>query len=591
MLASSKNISVKLLSNDLKPYFSFLIALGLLSCLESDQPVSISALQDAELLMLNGKVYTVNREQSWAEAIAITDGIIIWVGSTDDANQWQGEGTRTINLGGKMVMPGFQDVHIHPVHSGVSYQQCALFDVEGVELLQQRIKQCAENEPGEWIRGGGWLVTDFAPSGLPDKKLLDDIVPDRPIALKSSDGHSMWVNSLALELAGINANTQDPAGGRVDRYPNSTEPSGSLQETSAMNLVHIVEPELTQKELEAGLAYSRDHLHSLGITAVQDAILKLTPGDAYFGLPAYLALEQRGELNLHVINAMYWQNEISLEEQLPAFLKARDESTPYIHNTAIKIWQDGVIETETAALLEPYLNRGDQLAGELLNEPAVLNEAVTALDAAGFQIHFHAIGDRAIRSAFDSIQAAQEANGKHDNRHHISHIQLFSPEDIPRFAELDVVANFQPLWAIEDGYITDLTIPRIGEKRAEFLYPIGSVQRTGARVAFGSDWYVTSANPLDGIEAAVTRLDPDGKTDDPLGENEEINLAQAIENYTLNGAYVNFLDEDTGSIEIGKLADLIVLDRNLFDVPASEINQVRVVATLFRGELVFGDLD
>ena len=591
MSASSKNISIKLLSPELKHYFSFFVVLGLLSCSESDQPVSISTTQDAELLMLNGKVYTVNHEQSWAEAIAITDGRIIWVGNSEEANQWQGEGTRTIDLGGKMVLPGFQDIHIHPVHSGVSYQQCALFDVEGVELLQQRIKQCAESEPGEWIRGGGWLVTNFAPSGLPDKKLLDEIVPDRPVALKSSDGHSMWVNSLALELAGINADTQDPAGGRIDRYPNSTEPSGSLQETSAMNLVHIVEPELTQKELEAGLAYSRDHLHSLGITAVQDALLKLTPGDAYFGLPAYLALEERGELNLHVINAMYWQNDISLEEQLPAFLKARDESTPYIHNTAIKIWQDGVIETETAALLEPYLNRGDQFVGELLNEPAVLNEAVAALDAAGFQIHFHAIGDRAIRSAFDSIQAAREANGKHDNRHHISHIQLFSPEDIPRFAELDVVANFQPLWAIEDGYITDLTIPRIGEERGKFLYPIGSVQRTGARVAFGSDWYVTSANPLDGIEAAVTRLDPDGKTDEPLGENEEINLAQAIENYTLNSAYVNFLDVDTGSIEIGKLADIIVLDRNLFDVPASEINQVRVIATLFRGELVFGNLD
>ena len=591
MSASSKNISIKLLSPELKHYFSFFVVLGLLSCSESDQPVSISTTQDAELLMLNGKVYTVNHEQSWAEAIAITDGRIIWVGNSEDANQWQGEGTRTIDLGGKMVLPGFQDIHIHPVHSGVSYQQCALFDVEGVELLQQRIKQCAESEPGEWIRGGGWLVTNFAPSGLPDKKLLDEIVPDRPVALKSSDGHSMWVNSLALELAGINADTQDPPGGRIDRYPNSTEPSGSLQETSAMNLVHIVEPELTQKELEAGLAYSRDHLHSLGITAVQDAMLKLTPGDAYFGLPAYLALEERGELNLHVINAMYWQNDISLEEQLPAFLKARDESTPYIHNTAIKIWQDGVIETETAALLEPYLNRGDQFVGELLNEPAVLNEAVAALDAAGFQIHFHAIGDRAIRSAFDSIQAAREANGKHDNRHHISHIQLFSPEDIPRFAELDLVANFQPLWAIEDGYITDLTIPRIGEERGKFLYPIGSVQRTGARVAFGSDWYVTSANPLDGIEAAVTRLDPDGKTDEPLGENEEINLAQAIENYTLNSAYVNFLDVDTGSIEIGKLADIIVLDRNLFDVPASEINQVRVIATLFRGELVFGNLD
>ena len=488
MSASSKNISIKLLSPELKHYFSFFVVLGLLSCSESDQPVSISTTQDAELLMLNGKVYTVNHEQSWAEAIAITDGRIIWVGNSEDANQWQGEGTRTIDLGGKMVLPGFQDIHIHPVHSGVSYQQCALFDAEGVELLQQRIKQCAESEPGEWIRGGGWLVTNFAPSGLPDKKLLDEIVPDRPVALKSSDGHSMWVNSIALELAGINADTQDPAGGRIDRYPNSTEPSGSLQETSAMNLVHIVEPELTQKELEAGLAYSRDHLHSLGITAVQDAMLKLTPGDAYFVLPANLSLEARGELNLHVINAMYWQNDISLDEQLPAFLKARDESTPYIHNTAIKIWQDGVIETETAALLEPYLNRGDQFVGELLNEPAVLNEAVAALDAAGFQIHFHAIGDRAIRSAFDSIQAAREVNGKHDNRHHISHIQLFSPEDIPRFAELDLVANFQPLWAIEDGYITDLTIPRIGEERVIFLYPIGSVQRTGARVAFGSDW-------------------------------------------------------------------------------------------------------
>ncbi len=591
MSASSKNISIQLLSFNLKHSFSLLIVLSFLSCSESDQPAAINVRQDAELLMFNGKVYTVNPEQIWAEAIAITDGRVIWVGNSEDANQWQGEGTRTIDLNGKMVLPGFQDVHIHPVHSGVSYQQCALFDVEGVELLQKRIEQCAENEPGEWIRGGGWLVTNFAPTGLPDKKLLDEIVPDRPVALKSSDGHSMWVNSLALELAGINADTQDPAGGRIDRYPNSTEPSGSLQETSAMNLVHIVEPELTQKELEAGLAYSRDHLHSLGITAVQDAILKLTPGDAYFGLRAYLALEERGELNLHVINAMYWENEIPLEEQLPAFLKARDESTPYIHNTAIKIWQDGVIETETAALLDPYLNREDQFAGELLNDPTVLNEAVTALDAAGFQIHFHAIGDRAIRSAFDSIEAAREANGKHDNRHHISHIQLFSPADIPRFVELDVVANFQPLWAIEDGYITDLTIPRIGEERRKFLYPIGSVQRTGARVAFGSDWYVTSANPLDGIEAAVTRLDPDGKTDEPLGENEEINLAQAIENYTLNSAYVNFLDLDTGSIEIGKLADIIVLDRNLFDIPASEINQVRVIATLFRGELVFGDLD
>ena len=407
---SPKKPSEISLPTSLMRYTNLLLVLSLFSCSESDQPASISVTRDAELLMLNGKVYTVNPEQSWAEAIAITDGKIIWVGNTKDAKSWQGKKTHTIDLAGKMVLPGFQDIHIHPVHSGVSYQQCALFDIEGVTQLQQHIKQCAENEPGEWVRGGGWLVTNFAPSGLPDKTLLDEIVPDRPVALKSSDGHSMWVNSRALELAGITAESQDPAGGRIDRYPNSKEPSGSLQETSAMNLVHMVEPELTQMELEAGLAYSRDHLHSLGITAVQDAILKLIPGDAYYGLPAYRALEERGELNLHVINAMYWQNEISLEQQLPAFLKARDESTPYIHNTAIKIWQDGVIETETAALLEPYLNRDDQFAGELLNQPTLLNAAVTALDAAGFQIHFHAIGDRAIRSALDALQVARETN-------------------------------------------------------------------------------------------------------------------------------------------------------------------------------------
>ena len=566
--------------------FLLLIAFTLIASCDNNPPS-----MEPGLIVFNADIRTVDQNQIRAEAFAIKDGRFVAVGNNEEVLDLKGATTESINANGATIVPGFIDSHTHlssgsKIVTGINLTGIREKSV-WLEMIAERVKTM---EPGEWLLGGRWDYT-FENKGLPTRWELDSVAPNNPVALSDIDGHSMWVNSLTLELAGITADTQDPAGGRIDRYPNSTEPSGSLQETSAMNLVHIVEPELTQKELEAGLAYSRDHLHSLGITAVQDAILKLTPGDAYFGLPAYLALEERGELNLHVINAMYWQNEISLEEQLPAFLKARDESTPYIHNTAIKIWQDGVIETETAALLEPYLNRGDQLAGELLNEPAVLNEAVTALDAAGFQIHFHAIGDRAIRSAFDSIQAAQEANGKHDNRHHISHIQLFSPEDIPRFAELDVVANFQPLWAIEDGYITDLTIPRIGEKRAEFLYPIGSVQRTGARVAFGSDWYVTSANPLDGIEAAVTRLDPDGKTDESLGENEEINLAQAIENYTLNSAYVNFLDVDTGSIEIGKLADIIVLDRNLFDVPASEINLVRVIATLFRGELVFGNLD
>jgi hypothetical protein len=437
--------------------------------------------------------------------------------------------------------------------------------------------------------GGGWTLDNFVPTGLPDKKLLDDIVPDRPVSLKSSDGHSLWVNSKALEFAGIDATTPDPENGRIDRYPNSDEPSGSVQEDSAIMLVSDHEPPLTSDDLINGLKYSRDLFHSYGITGIQDALLKLEPGDGYYGLDAYNQLDARDELNLHVVTALFWENTVPLSQQLPKFLNARKQQPVdgNVKATAIKIWQDGVIETQTAALLEPYSDRSDGFRGDLQNPSDDLNKAVIALDAANFQIHFHAIGDRAIRVSLDALEHAQKANGSRDGRHHLSHIQLFDPGDIPRFADLNVVANFQPLWAIQDSYITDLTWPRLGEERSKWLYPIGTMQRSGARVGFGSDWYVTSVNPLDGIEAAVTRLDPNGLTDVPLGVGEEITLAEAIKNYTINGAYVNFLDDQVGSIEVGKQADLVILDKNLFAIPAHEINQTKVIATFFAGCLVY----
>ena len=358
-----------------------------------------------------------------------------------------------------------------------------------------------------------------------------------------------------------------------------------------MNLVLDIAPAPTDEALEAGLEYARDHLLSLGVTTVQDAMVKVTPGDAYYGLDAYRALDERGELNLRVVAALYWENQGDIAAQVAAFKAVRERYTAgNLFATAVKIWQDGVLETQTAALLEPYVDRDDGFRGDLLNDPERLKTVVTTLDAEGFQIHFHAIGDRAIRVSLDALEAARSTNGGRDSRHHISHIQLFDPADIPRFAALDVVANFQPLWAISDAYITELTIPRIGDERARWLYPINSLQRSGAKVAFGSDWYVSSANPLDGIEAAVTRLDPNGETDAPLGLDEAINLADAIAAYTINSAFVNFLDHDSGSIETGKRADLIVLDRNLFDILPEEINEARVTATLFAGQLVFGQL-
>ena len=549
---------------------------------------------EPNIIFKNASVYTVNKNQPWASSVVVQNEKIIFVGSDDDASAFANKNSQIIDLNKKMILPGFHDIHVHPVHGGVTFLQCNLTDIRGIDNLLSKIKNCAEEKgPNEWVLGGGWAVDNFSAMNLPDKTMLDEIVPEKPVSLKSSDGHSLWANSIALEISNINENTIDPKNGAIERYPNSREPSGLLHEDSAMMLVMDNHPELTNKELIDGLKYSRDEFHRLGITGVQDALLKLDPGDPYFGLDAYNYLDDRNELNLHVVTAMFWNNGQPLKPQLERFKRVREKqkNSKNVKATSIKIWQDGVIETYTAAMKEPYSDRADLFSGELQNQPSKLNAAIEALDAEGFQIHFHAIGDYAIEVSFDSLQNAREKNGKRDSRHHISHIEVFQEKDISRFNELDVVANFQPLWAIEDEYITEHTWPKIGQERSKFLYPIGSVKRAGGKIAFGSDWYVTSVNPLDGIETAVTRLEPNGLTKNPLGVNEEIGLADAIEAYTLNGAYVNFLDKKVGSIEVGKQADLIVLDKNLFEIPPKEINESRVLATIFNGDIVFGSYE
>jgi predicted amidohydrolase YtcJ len=567
-----------------------IIALASLICIFK---TNVYADDASNLILINAKIYTVNEQKPWAEAVVIDDGKIIFVGDNQKALQHKNNNSQIKNMQGKMILPGFHDIHVHPVHAGVTYLQCNLSDIRGLENLLRMIKLCAKNNTNnDWVLGGGWAVDNFTANTLPDKKLLDQIIPNKPISLKSSDGHSLWVNSKALEMSGINAQSEDPANGKIERYKGTMEPSGLLHEDSAMMLIMQNQPQISNEELIDGLRYSVNLFHSYGITGVQDAILKLEPGDAYYGLNAYNYLESQNELNLHVVTAMFWENGQPLKPQLKKFINAREQqkSSDLIHVTAVKIWQDGVIETYTAAMLEPYSDRVDNFRGELQNSPRNLNKAVAALDAEGFQIHFHAIGDRAINVAFNSLEKAIHINGIRDSRHHISHIQVFQENDISRFKELGVVANFQPLWGIRDEYITEHTYKKLGKKRSQWLYPIGSVHRSGAKIGFGSDWYVTSANPLDGIEAAVTRLEPNGLTKIPLGNDEAINLATAIRAYTLNGAFVNFLDHKVGSIEIGKQADIIVLNNNLFDIPSAEINETKVLATYFNGKLVYGEL-
>jgi len=487
-----------------------------------------------------------------------------------------------VNLEGRIVLPAFQDSHIHPISGGISQMQCALYDLETKEKYLGAItRYAADHKDASWIRGDGWSLAAFAPTGIPDKKLLDSVVPDRPVYLESSDGHSAWVNSRALAIAGITKNTPDPAGGRIDRDPRTGEPVGSLQD-SAMGLVSEKAPPYTPQERQDGLRRALKLLNGYGITSWQDASVD---EDA---LQTYKALDEKNELTARVVASLWWERSKG-EEQIPGFLEQRRRYTKgHVRATTIKIMQDGVMEVQTAAMLQPYKGKPGVRGIEMV-EPQALKKYVTRLDKEGFQIHFHAIGDAAIRDCLDALEAARRANGPRDSRHHISHLEAFDPSDIPRFRDLGVVANFQPLWAFADDYMVKLTLPFIEPSQARWLYPIGSIYRTGAVVAFGSDWSVSSANPLEELEVAITRMGPHGETKEPFIPEERIDLPVAIAGFTINAAYVNFQDEKTGSIEKGKLADLIVLDHNLFKIKPEAISEAKVLLTLLGGTPVYGD--
>jgi predicted amidohydrolase YtcJ len=482
-----------------------------------------------------------------------------------------------------MLLPAFQDAHVHPIAGGLSYSAgCALYDLEKKEEYVRKVAECAQSRPpGAWVRGDGWAMSAFAPTGIPDRKLLDAALADRPVYLESADGHSAWVNTRALQLAGITRDTPDPAGGRIDRDPKSGEAVGGLQD-SAMSLVSSRIPPYTSDERRDGLRYALRMLNRLGITSFQDA--NVVEED----LMTYHDLEEKDELTARVVASLWWERAQGME-QIARFVDQRRRfSRGRLRATTVKIMQDGVMEVQTAALLKPYLGKGGQ-KGLTMIEPARLNAIVTALDKEGFQVHFHAIGDAAIRECLDAVEAARRANGARDSRHHIAHLELLDPADISRFRALGVVANFQPLWAFADGYIKDLTLPYLEPERQRWIYPIRSLLASGAVVAFGSDWSVSSANPLEEIEVAVTRMGPAGETRTPFIPEERIDLRDALAAFTLNAAYVNFQDDRTGSIEEGKLADLVVLDRNLFAIPPDQISGARVLLTLLGGKPVFGD--
>ena len=567
----------------------FMVLSALFCLLACSQTEGVPMKATASIVFHTGKVYTVNERQPWATAIAVKNERIVYVGDDEGALELIGPDTRVVNLAGKMLLPGFQDAHVHPIEAGMSYLGCSLHGATSVEEYLKVLETCNSRFPeSTFVDGGGWTM-DLFPNGLPDKKLIDSVIPARPVILKSATGHQLWVNSAALEMAGIDSESVDPPRGRIDRYPGSNVPSGSLQENSAMNLVLDARPPYSEEQMVAALQFGQFYLNQYGVTSVQDALLKLDGNEAYVGGPTYMALEESGNLTLKVAGAIVWNTDLGVE-QISRILEARERfSSRRLKARSVKIWLDGVLEVHTAALLEPYSDKEDGTTGELLIPPNMLREVITKLDALDFQIHFHAIGDAAIRASLDAIEEARSINGEKDNRHHISHIQLFNPADIPRFAELGVAANFQPYWAWADKFITELTIPKLGEERSQWLYPIKSLLDSGALVVFGSDWFVSSGNPLLGIETAITRRDPLTNESAPFLDHQRIGLSAALKAYTLNSAYINFIEHETGSIEVGKQADLTVLDKNLFDLKSSEISEASVLLTLIDGERVYGE--
>jgi hypothetical protein len=540
-----------------------------------------------DLVFLGASVETIAKHGVAApNALAVTDGRISHVGVKADVEPLVGPATRVHRLNGETLLPGFQDAHIHPVEGELTAQRCDLNELTA-EHYDDAIRAYAGAHPDRpWVEGGGWSTSDF-PHAAPRREALDVLVPDRPAFLWSSDGHSAWVNSRALELAGVTADTPDPPGGVIVRDPDGS-PSGTLRE-EAESLVDELIPLPTMEEQRTALASVQRRLHALGITAWQDASVYDTEACAR-RLDIYREAAEAGTLQARVVAAIFWNPQRGVE-QLEGFAEQRAAaSVGRLRADSVKIWVDGVVEGLTAAMLDPYLDeQGEPTTnrGMALVAPDRLREAVVALDRAGFQAHLHAIGDAAVRSALDAIEAARRTNGPSDLRHHLAHIQVIDPADLPRFAAVGAVANMQPLWACYEPVMDLRTIPFLGPERTTWQYPFASLLRHGATLAGGSDWPVSSANPLLEMELAVTRVSDEDRSREPFLPDERLSLDQALAAFTIGSAYVNHLDAETGTIEVGKLADLTLLDRNLRDPNAGPMGEAKVRATWVEGVEVY----
>jgi hypothetical protein len=555
-----------------------------------------------DVVFHNGTVFDGSRFLPEGTCVRVRAGRIIEVAPVASVGR-----AEPVDLHGGTLLPGFIDAHAHPVFAGHQLRHCDLRPAATAAGYTELVGTYARDHPDEeWITGGGWSIDAF-PGGIPTRDALDAVVPDRPVFLPNRDGHGAWVNSRALALAGIDASTPDPPDGRIERDA-AGEPGGMLQEGAA-DLVSRLVPEATDEDWYQALLAAQAHLLPLGITGWQDAIVGRGRGhDMADPMGAYLRAAGAGTLVANVVGALWWDRNRGLE-QLPGLIQLRaDGQAGRFRATTVKMMLDGVAENHTAAMLEPYLDCDGCPTGQAgldFIDPDELPRFVTELERAGFQVHFHALGDRAVRHALDAVEAAARANGGRGRRHHLAHLQVVHPDDVPRFARLSATANMQPLWATHEPQMDELTIPFLGERRSGWQYPFRSLQTAGAALCAGSDWPVSSPNPLWGAHVAVNRSlpaaawrpgggpgggSPDTGPDasrEPFLPGQALDLATILAAYTSGSARVNGLDAVTGSIRAGLDADFAVTDADLSHLPGHEIGQARVTSTWVRGQLAY----
>ena len=537
------------------------------------------------LVFHNGTVFDGVRFLPGGTRVRVHDGKIAAVGTASALGPGE-----LVDLAGGTLLPGFIDAHAHPVYAGEQLLRCDLSEERTAAGYAAIIAAYARDHPqDEWITGGGWSMEAF-PGGLPARELLDSVVADRPAFLPNRDGHGAWVNSRALAAAGIDAQTPDPWDGRIERDA-AGRPTGMLQEGAA-DLVSRLLPTATEDDWARALLAAQARLLSLGITGWQDAILDSDHGAAG-PFAAYLAAARAGTLVARVVGALWWDRQHGIE-QIPGLVERRRlGQAGKFRACTVKMMLDGVAESHTAAMLEPYLDADGCATGSSgldFIDPDELPRFVTALDGEGFQVHFHALGDRAVRQALDALAAARTANGGSGRHHHLAHLQVVHPDDVPRFAQLSATANIQPLWAAHEPQMDELTIPFLGQRRAGWQYPFRSLQAAGAALCAGSDWPVSSPNPLWGAHVAVNRVGPAAAGQagaEPFLPEQRIDLESILAAYTSGSARINGLATSAGAIMAGMDADLAVVDADLSHIPAGEIGASEVMQTWVGGRLVY----